>query len=116
MKKDLPQLLLDASEEASVLEANGAAFSVRRVRELLGEIAEAAEPYTRFIVEADARIYSNKSVEWLRGHFPEWEAEGHAKRVQGKRWYRLIVLPRRPDLEAAREAGRRAAGEARRAS
>ena len=114
--KDLEQILVDAAEEANTLDAHGAAFSVRRMRELLAAVRESAEPYTRFVIESDARIYSGKSVEWLRARFAEWEGEGHAKRVQGKRWYRLIVLPRRPDLEAAREAGRRAAGEARRAS
>jgi hypothetical protein len=104
---DLSTVLADAFAEARTLEQNRAAFSVDRVREILGGVAAAAEDYLKFISEDDARLQSGKSVAWLRARFNEWAELGHAEVRGRRRYYRAIVIPRRPDLEAARDAGRR---------
>src|SRR5688572_16112728 len=102
------QTLADARDEIGVLERNRAPMTTERVAQILDALQRAAEDYTRFLVESDARVWSGRSVEWLRGEFAELERQGHAFRRGGQRFYRAICLRRRVDLQAARDAGRRA--------
>ena len=92
---DLAQEFADAREEAAVLRRNSASMSPDRLEQLLNNFERAAEDYLRFDAEGDARLYSGKSVEWLRARFTEWELQGHAKKVGHVRYYRRLVLPRR---------------------
>lgn len=103
----LEQVLADARGELPVLRRHGASVPVAQVEQLLDAIAEATEDYRRFLFEPDARLHSGASVPWLRAQFTRWEAEGHAYRDHGKRFYRQIVLPRRADTARARAAGLR---------
>jgi len=58
-------------------------------------------------------IQSGRSRQWLRGRFPGWLADGHARARGHERLYRAIIVPRRAQASAAYEAGKRAALEAR---
>jgi hypothetical protein len=107
--KSLAQVLADFREEAQVLRRNRAAMSPDRCDEHADAIARAAEDYLRMISEGDARIRSGWSVPRLRALFPYLFAEGNAEWRGRTRYYRLVCIPPRPDLQAAREAGRQAA-------
>lgn len=106
---DLQQVLADAREEATILEANHAAMSVTRVRELLKAVETAAEEWLLFLSEGDAVIRTGYSVPWLRARYEAWARDGHARMVGRARQYRACVLPRRANTQAAAEAGRDAA-------
>lgn len=113
---DLAQVIADAREEAAILHANGAAFSVDRVKALLRDVELAAEEWLLWLSETDAAVRSGYSVGWLRGRFAGWQREGHA-RINGRvRQYRACIVPRRADTGAAAVAGRAAARQARKAS
>lgn len=107
--KDLATVLADYFEMATVLRKAGESGKAQIIEEVCAEVTQAAEDYLRFIGESDASMMSGRSVKWLRSQYPEWESQGHARKGEGgRREYRMIVLPRRPNLSAAREAGRRA--------
>jgi hypothetical protein len=105
----LEDVLADEHETAQRMEANGQAALATAIRRICRRVAASAEDYLRFVNEGDAILYSDRSERWLRSHFDEWAEQGHAKKEGATRFYRLIVLPRRANLSAAREAGRRAA-------
>jgi hypothetical protein len=113
---DLSQVLADAREEATVLDANRATFSVARVREILKAVEVASEEWLTWLSETDAAIRSGYSVDWLRARFPGWERDGHARLQSRARQYRAVVIPRRANTAAAAARGREAARSLRRAS
>lgn len=113
-RPDLVTLLADAFAEARTLEANGASFSVDRVRTILTEIGEAAEPYTTRLSETDAAIRAGVSIDTMRGRFASMERDGNAWQVsRNVRQYRACCVPRRANVSRAAEAGRQAARSAR---
>lgn len=77
------------------------------VGEILADVQQAAEDYLRFVSERDARLRSHKGERYFRTRFPEWEAQGNARRNEkGEREYRLCIVPSRANVVAARERGR----------
>lgn len=106
---ELSQVIADAHEEAAVLERNGAAFSVERVREILRGIGKASEEYTTWLSEGDAVMRSGYSVDWLRGRFEQWKRDGNARLVGRARQYRQCTIPRRANTITAAARGREAA-------
>lgn len=111
--KPLEQSLADWRERAQALRACGDEGRAVLIEKIVGEFAESAEEYLRWIGETDAALMSGRSEKWLRGNFPAWESLGHARKGQnGKREYRMLILPRRVNLSAAREEGRRAVRDA----
>lgn len=107
--KDLATVLADRCEMATVLRKAGESGKAQLIEDVCAEVTAAAEDYLRWVGETDAALMSDHAVKWLRGMYPIWEAQGHARKGEGgRREYRMIVLPRRPNLSAAREAGRRA--------
>lgn len=108
---DLAQLLADAREETTILEANHAAMSVSRVRQLLADIEASAEEWITFLSEGDAMVRSGYTAAWLRGRFDAWARDGHARLVGRARQYRACVIPRRADTMTAAARGREAARE-----
>lgn len=109
---DLAQLLADVREEATILEANHAAMSVARVRQLLTDVEAAAEEWLLWLSEGDAMVRTGFSAAWLRARFDAWAREGHARLAGRARQYRACVLPRRANTEQAAAKGRLAAREA----
>lgn len=106
---DLSQVLADAREEAAVLRANAAGFSVARVEQLLDDVQSAAEEWLTWLSEGDAVMRSGYSVDWLRGRFEAMRRDGHA-RMQGRaRQYRACAVPRRANTATAAARGRDAA-------
>lgn len=104
----LEQVLADAREEAAVLKRAGHPVQAAGLDRLCDAVARAAEDYLTWLTEADARLQSGRSVEWLRGQFPRWLDQGLARMNGKKREYRALIIPRRANISAAREAGRRA--------
>jgi hypothetical protein len=104
----LEQVLADYREEAAVLFRSGHPVQARGIERMCDAVAEAAEDYLTWLGEPDARLQSGRSVEWLRAQFPRWLDQGLARHNGRKREYRALIIPRRANLSAAREAGRRA--------
>ena len=107
MSETLEQVLADARGELPLLRKRKAGWDPDAIAEFLDRVAAATEDFRRFISEDDARLQSGKSVAWLRARHAEWMEAGNAECRGRKRYYRAMVIPRRPDLAAAREAGRR---------
>lgn len=111
MSETLEQVLADERGDAAVLRRQGHAGQAEAIERICDRVSAAAEEYLRFVSEPQAKSRSNKSTEWLRARFPEWMAQGHAKKIGAVRYYRMIVVPMRANISAAREEGRRAARE-----
>jgi hypothetical protein len=105
--RPLETVLADWREKASTLRSVKHQHDAELIDAICDEVASAAEDYMRFLSETDAMLRSGKSAEWLRARFAEWASQGHAEKRKTVRYYRALVVPRRPDLEAARDAGRR---------
>jgi hypothetical protein len=106
--ESLESVLADERGQAAVLRHNGHAHDAELIERVCSRVSTAAEEYLRFLSEPDARLRTNKSVDWLRTRFPEWMELGHAKKIGNVRYYRMVVLPPRANISAAREEGRRA--------
>jgi hypothetical protein len=106
----LEQVLADWRGDAQVLRRHGDTRLAEQLERCADEAANAAEDYTRWLTEDDAQLRSGWSARRLRQHFAEWERQGHGRREGRRRLYRMVVIPPRANIIAAREAGRRAAG------
>ena len=96
----LEQVLADWREKANTLRLSRAHVTPETLERCLTEVEQAAEPYLRWLNEVDAHLYSGRSLRWLRGEYAHWAAEGHAKKHQGRRFYRMAVLPVKANVEA----------------
>lgn len=105
--RDLDQIIADRRDEASLLRRRGATPVADTIDEILDQVAAATEDFRRFLSEADATLRSGKSTRWLRSRFVEWSAQGNARIRNGRREYRMLVVPQRAHLERARLAGLR---------
>lgn len=103
----LEQVLADAREEAAVLKRAGHPVQAQGIDRLCTAVADAAEDYLTWLTESDARLQSGWSVERLRGQFARWLDQGLARMNGKRREYRALIIPRRANVSAAREAGRR---------
>jgi len=91
----LEAALATAIEDVRAVQRMGGSCHPEAVLRLLGSIAAAAEPYTRWLSEADAMLRSGRRVEYLRSRFARWEAQGLAEKRGGRRYYRAHVIPQR---------------------
>lgn len=107
--KLLEQVLADNRGDAAVLRRKGHTHDADVIERLCDEIAEASHEYLTWLSEGEAMLRSGRSKVWLRSQFPEWERQGHARRTGREREYRMMIVPRRARVEAAREEGREAA-------
>lgn len=110
MSESLEDVLADERGSAQVLRAAGHVREADNIDRILDRVRAAANDYLDWLTEGEARLRSGKSVEWLRARFPQWMAAGHARydgQGRGKRLYRQLVVPKRANESAAREAGRR---------
>ena len=105
--KPLEVVLADWREKASTLRSVRHQHDAELIDAIVDEVSRAAEDYLRYVSEPDAMLRSGKSADWLRARFADWCEQGHAEKRKGVRYYRALVVPRRPDLEAARDEGRR---------
>jgi hypothetical protein len=108
--ESLEEVLADERGRAQVLRSAGHDREAENLDRLLDRVRTAAVDYLDWLTEPEARLRSGKSVEWLRARFAAWAAAGHARhdaQSRGKRLYRQLIVPRRANESAAREAGRR---------
>lgn len=107
MTETLEDAIADERGQAQVLRAKGYSHDALLIERLCDRFAAAAEDYLRFLSEPEAELRSARATEWFRSRFAGWEEMGHAKKVNGKRYYRMLVIPQRANLSAVREEGRR---------
>jgi hypothetical protein len=106
MTPTLEQVIADYRGDLAVLRKHAETVRVDLIEQILDAVKESAADYLTFISEDDARLRSGHTVEWLRARFAQWARDGHAKIERRQRWYRAVVVERRADVAAAREAGR----------
>jgi hypothetical protein len=98
--------LADWRERAAVLRHTGHPHDAELIEKICDEFGDSLVEYMTYVNEDDAMRRSSKARRWLRQRFAEWSRAGHAKLDdRGRRLYRLCVLPVRPNLSAARDAG-----------
>lgn len=108
MSETLEQVLADERGAAQVLRAKGDPRGADLIDGVVDRVRAAAEDFVTWLSEGDARLRSGRSMSWLRGRFAEWAESGHARMsAKNQREYRQVVVPRRANVSAAREAGRR---------
>jgi len=105
----LEEVLAAMRADAVVLRRFGDAAAAEQLERYATGVETVTQDFREWLTEAEARLRSGKSIAWLRKYFPEWEAAGLAKQAGRNRQYRALVIPRRVDIETAREAGRREA-------
>jgi len=88
----------------------------RVLEDVIEPIARAAEDLLVWLPEDDAMLRSAHARPWFRQRFAAWMAQGHARMRNGRREYLQVVVPRRANPSAAREAGREAGRESLRAN
>ena len=108
MNGTLEQVLGDAREQAAILRHHGHAAQARSVEDVVERVAGVMRSYLNVLSESEAMLRSGKGVDYLRSRFAGWEAVGLAfLDERGRRRYREIIVPMRPQLEVARLAGER---------
>jgi hypothetical protein len=110
---DLDQVLADARQEVVILRSNGNKLQAKTLERFADRVAASMVDYLTWLPEDRATLYSGLKAPALRSRFPSLELRGLAKWDEGgrRRLYRRQALEHRGNAEAAREAGRRAAGE-----
>jgi hypothetical protein len=109
---DLGQVLTDWRGQASVLRMRGHPREAALIEQLCDEVRAAAVSYLEWLTEDEAMLRSDRSRAYFRSRFPQWESEQLAWLDGRRRRYRACIVPRRPDVEAAKAAARVAAKEA----
>lgn len=109
MREDLGQVIADSRSDADHLGRLGFERESKLLRDFARRVELAAEPFTTFLSERDAALFSGLSPRALRRKFYEWEPRGLARRQGSVRMYREIALPRRADVVNAHNDGRAAA-------
>lgn len=108
MKKP-EDVLADFRGEAAVLRHNGHKAQADSMERLCDAMAEAMPDYLTWLSEAEAVLRSGWTARRLRSHFAEWATQGMAEKRGRLRYYRQVMIPRRPNLEAARADAERMA-------
>lgn len=114
----LEQVIADVRGELPILRRRGSKQVADAIEEVIDRVAAAARDYLTFVSEQDAMMRSDRSQEWLRARYPQWERQGNARRNPHnprERQYRLLIIPLSAQTEAARaDARRRARAEVQR--
>lgn len=90
-----------------MLRSRGHAHDAKLLEDCADQVTRSAEDYLRFLEESDAMLRSARGESWFRSRYAEWESQGHARKVNGRRQYRMLIVPQRANLAAAREEGLR---------
>ena len=108
----IEQVLADAAEDVSTLEAYGHDKAAAAIGNILARVRASIAEFITWHDEAGAMLLSGRPRGFFTSRFPEWERRGLAeRRGRGRRVYREVVIPKAPDLAAAREAGEQDARE-----
>lgn len=113
MSETLHDVLTAEREKLTQLAKDGFKdVPVAFVERSLARVLASALPFTDWLSEAEAKLRSNRSAEWLRAQFPAWENQGLARwnpaRPKTRQFLRCAV-PLRVNLSAERDAGQREA-------
>src|SRR5574338_830094 len=98
MAKTIEQVLADARGELPVLRKHGQSALADAIERLCDEMAEAAEPFTRWLSETEAVLGSPHAAPWFRQRFRAWEKQGLARwspRNKQERQYLSVIVPQR---------------------
>lgn len=112
MPRTIEQVLADAREEAAILRKHKQEAVANAIVLLCDAIAEAAEPFTRWLSETEAVLASPHAAAWFRQRFAAWERQGLARynpRHKTERQYLAAIIPQRAAVKSARDDGIRAA-------
>ncbi len=105
---DLADVLADARGEAAVLRSHGHTAQAKSIEGLADRVSESMRSYLTTLSESEAILRSGWSGARLRGRFAEWETAGFAVLdAKGKRRYREMIVPIRPEAGQHRLAGQR---------
>jgi hypothetical protein len=108
MTDTLDTVLADAREDAAVLKRAGHAEQAAHLERFIERVAGETEEFRRWLSDADAALHSGLAIRTLRRRFAELLDAGNARYDEkGHRLYRMSALPRRANVAAARERGRR---------
>lgn len=108
----IEQVLADAAEDVTTLEAYGHDKAAAAVGNIVARARAALAEFMTWHDEAGAMLMSGKPRGHFTSRFPEWERRGLAeRRGRGRRVYRECVIPKPVDVAAAREAGEQDARE-----
>ena len=111
MSESLTDALAAELEKAAQYKGDGfEAVPLPAVVKLLQRIVTAAEPFTDWLSEGEAKLRSSRSEQWLRAQFVAWESQGLARWNPNKpkaRQYLRAAVPLRANPAVAREDGRR---------
>ncbi len=108
---DLSLVLADAREEAAVLRSHGHAAQAKSIEALADRVRETMRAYLNTLSESEAQLRSGWSGARLRSRFAEWESRGLAMLDErGRRRYRELIVPTRPESDAMRLRGLRGEG------
>lgn len=105
MSRSLEQVLADHRGEAQVIRAHGHKAQADSIERVVDDVAEVMEAYLDWLSESQAMSRSNRSVEFLRARFSDWEAADMARwsdEKPARRQYRRLIIPLRANLDAAR--------------
>ena len=98
----LESVLTAAKAEAASLRTHGHGAQAASLERLVVQVEAAAVDYLTWLTEDEAVSRSDKRPTWFRARFAQWETQGMAERNGRVRLYRQVIVPRRPNLEAAR--------------
>lgn len=107
MSERLEDVLADCRGQAAVLRHNGHTNQATSIEAVCDRVAASMVDYLMILSEEEAMSRSGRGTEFLRGRFPQWEAAGLAFREGRRRRYRALIVPARPNLDAARAEARR---------
>lgn len=115
--RTIEQVIADARGELPVLRKHGQDAIADAIARLCDDVADAAEPFTKWMSETEAVLASPHAAPWFRQRFRAWEQQGLARmspRNKQERQYLSAIVPRRLRADDVREDARRAArgGEA----
>ena len=110
-RPDLALILADAREEAQVLRSHGHTSQAKSIETLAERVADSMRSYLTTLSEKEASLRSGWTANRLRSRFAEWSERGLAMLDErGRRRYRELIVPARPETDTARLRGIRGEG------
>lgn len=108
----LRDVLADATTQAATLRLHQQGGQAATLDLFRDRVAEIMAPLLDWLSEDEAQLRSGLDVGKLRAKFPGWAEAGLAKwdgsGRRARRLYCRLIVPSRPNLVAAYEAGRKA--------
>jgi hypothetical protein len=106
--ESLEHVLADERAAAVVLRDRGFGQQADMIEGVVDRVEAAASLFLTWLGESDAKLWTGWSDRTIRRRFRELYDSGNARvATNGAKQFRAASLPRRADVEGAREAGRR---------